>query len=53
MGILDQMEKILKLLEAAKDDIKEWIASNDGEYDTEDSEDLVAEIESTLHEVGY
>ncbi len=56
MPLLEQIETILRLLEAAKSDLEAWIEYVENEaidVDTEDSENLISEIRSLLHEVGF
>ncbi|QSF43356.1 hypothetical protein [Paenibacillus tianjinensis] len=57
MGIIEQMQEALRLLEVTKDDLKEWIdamaESSWGNEDAiEESNDLIRTVESLLHEIG-
>ncbi|WP_029517901.1 hypothetical protein [Paenibacillus polymyxa] len=60
MGIVDQMQNILKLLEVAQDDLQAWVGLteeedlifNIGEEGVEETKSLIAEIHTALHEVG-
>ena len=57
MRLIEQMEEVLRLLEATKTDLKEWIdALADADYGCEDaieeSKELINAVESLLHEIG-
>lgn len=57
MRMIEQMEKVLRLLEVMKDDLKEWLDSMEEDgyiYDVSigESRELISKAESLLHEIG-
>ncbi|WP_160327356.1 hypothetical protein [Paenibacillus naphthalenovorans] len=54
MSLLEQIQEILRLLEAAKDDLEAWVDTvEELGIDTDETKNLISEIRSTLHEVGF
>lgn len=54
VSLLEQIQEILRLLEAAKDDLEAWVDTvEELGIDTDETKNLISEIRSTLHEVGF
>jgi hypothetical protein len=56
MGLIDQMKEVLDLLNYAKEDLEAWVTTAETDMpdaDTEITNNLISEIETVLHNVGY